>query len=267
MPKKNTNKNKASIDKRKFSIDNITDNKIDNKKRKIITDSEEEKEEGKEEGKEEENEGEKEIKKNEIKYPKDFSSDLSVSTDKTEENIKKGKGKRKKNKSVTKDINKKNVKGKQKRYSTSIKEIKKEKKNDDSKEKKKKGKNKNMKEDIEMRDDTHNNEILLNEKYFLPCRKKEQEIIYNYIKKGLETNGNYNSLYIAGMPGTGKTACVKKVIEALKEENSENEENKPFNDIFLSGTEFPFINNMYKRIHNEIFDLKKKKKNKIYSKT
>ena len=161
MPKKNPNKNKASIDKRKFSIDNSTDNKIDNKKRKIITDSEEEKEEGKEEGKEEE----KEIKKNEIKYPKDFSSDLSVSTDKTEENIKKGKGKRKKNKSVTKDINKKNVKGKQKRYSTSIKEIKKEKKNDDSKEKKKKGKNKNMKEDIEMRDDTHNNEILLKEKY------------------------------------------------------------------------------------------------------
>ena len=65
------------------------------------------------------------------------------------------------------------------------------------------------------------------------------------------------------MPGTGKTACVKKVIEALKEENSENEENKPFNDIFLSGTEFPFINNMYKRIHNEIFDLKKKKKNQM----
>ena len=264
MPKKNPNKNKASIDKRKFSIDNSTDNKIDNKKRKIITDSEEEKEEGKEEGKEEENEGEKEIKKNEIKYPKDFSSDLSVSTDKTEENIKKGKGKRKKNKSVTKDINKKNVKGKQKRYSTSIKEIKKEKKKDDSKEKKKKGKNKNMKEDIEMRDDTHNNEILLNEKYFLPCRKKEQEIIYNYIKKGLETNGNYNSLYIAGMPGTGKTACVKKVIEALKEENAENEENKPFNDIFLSGTEFPFINNMYRRIHNEIFDLKKRKKKLKY---
>ena len=40
---------------------------------------------------------------------------------------------------------------------------------------------------------------------------------------------------------------------------SENQENKPFNDIFLSGTEFPYINNMYRRIHNEIFELKKKK--------
>ena len=247
MPKKKPDKNKAPINKRKFS----TDNKIDNKRKKIITDSEEE---------EEEKEADK---KNEINYPKDYDSNISISTDKTEEKVKKGKKKKNSTKSVTKDINKKNEKRKQKRNSTSIKEIKKEGKkylennDEDSKEKKKKGKHRNIKEDIEMRDDTHKNEI---EKYFLPCRKTEQEIIYNYITKGLETNGNYTSLYIAGMPGTGKTACVKKVIETLKEEISENKGNKPFNDIFLSGTEFPFINNMYKRIHNEIFDLKKKRR-------
>ena len=246
MPKKKPDKNKAPINKRKFS----TDNKIDNKRKKIITDSEEE----------EEKEADK---KNEINYPKDYDSNISISTDKTEEKVKKGKKKKNSTNSVTKDINKKNEKRKQKRNSTSIKETKKEEKkylennDEDSKEKKKKGKHRNIKEDIEMRDDTHKNEI---EKYFLPCRKTEQEIIYNYITKGLETNGNYTSLYIAGMPGTGKTACVKKVIETLKEEISENKGNKPFNDIFLSGTEFPFINNMYKRIHNEIFDLKKKKR-------
>ena len=246
MPKKKPDKNKAPINKRKFS----TDNKIDNKRKKIITDSEEE----------EEKEADK---KNEINYPKDYDSNISISTDKTEEKVKKGKKKKNSTKSVTKDINKKNEKRKQKRNSTSIKETKKEEKkylennDEDSKEKKKKGKHRNIKEDIEMRDDTHKNEI---EKYFLPCRKTEQEIIYNYITKGLETNGNYTSLYIAGMPGTGKTACVKKVIETLKEEISENKGNKPFNDIFLSGTEFPFINNMYKRIHNEIFDLKKKRR-------
>ena len=246
MPKKKPDKNKAPINKRKFS----TDNKIDDKRRKIITDSEEEEE--------------KEIdKKNEINYPKDYDSNISISTDKTEEKVKKGKKEKNSTKSVTKDINKKNEKRKQKRNSTSIKETKKEdmkyleNNDEDSKEKKKKGKHRNIKEDIEMRDDTHKNEI---EKYFLPCRKTEQEIIYNYITKGLETNGNYTSLYIAGMPGTGKTACVKKVIETLKEEISENKGNKPFNDIFLSGTEFPFINNMYKRIHNEIFDLKKKRR-------
>ena len=41
---------------------------------------------------------------------------------------------------------------------------------------------------------------------YLPCRKDEQDKIYNYIKKGLQTNGNYSSLYIAGMPGTGSKA-------------------------------------------------------------
>ena len=48
---------------------------------------------------------------------------------------------------------------------------------------------------------------------FLPCREKEQEIIYKYIKTGLYTKGNYSSLYISGMPGTGKTESVKRVIE------------------------------------------------------
>ncbi len=56
---------------------------------------------------------------------------------------------------------------------------------------------------------------------YLPCRKEEQDIIYNYIKKGLQTNGNYNSLYIAGMPGTGKTASVKTIINILESELNE----------------------------------------------
>jgi len=53
----------------------------------------------------------------------------------------------------------------------------------------------------------------------LPCRETEQQFIYNYIKKGLATNGNYSSLYISGMPGTGKTACVHALIKKLKIES------------------------------------------------
>ena len=56
---------------------------------------------------------------------------------------------------------------------------------------------------------------------YLPCRKDEQDKIYNYIKQGLQTNGNYNSLYIAGMPGTGKTASVKTIINILESEVKE----------------------------------------------
>ena len=103
---------------------------------------------------------------------------------------------------------------------------------------------------------------------YLPCRKEEQDIIYNYIKKGLQTNGNYNSLYIAGMPGTGKTASVKTIINILESELKEAGKKKnnkdliksgiiPFNKLFISGMEFPNISNVFKKIYNFIFSKQK----------
>ena len=99
---------------------------------------------------------------------------------------------------------------------------------------------------------------------YLPCRKDEQDQIYNYIKKGLQTNGNYSSLYIAGMPGTGKTASVKTVVNILESELKEsiNQKNgKPqgknstnrFNKLFLSGIEYPNISNVFRVIYEFIF--------------
>jgi Cdc6-like AAA superfamily ATPase len=104
---------------------------------------------------------------------------------------------------------------------------------------------------------------------YLPCRKEEQDTIYNYIKKGLQTNGNYNSLYIAGMPGTGKTASVKTIINILESElNDARKKNKnlsksgiiPFKKLFISGMEYPNISNVFKLIYNFIFA-----KNKSYT--
>ena len=103
---------------------------------------------------------------------------------------------------------------------------------------------------------------------YLPCRKDEQDIIYNYIKKGLQTNGNYNSLYIAGMPGTGKTASVKTIINILESElqDAQNRKNGkaigkdgviPFRKIFLSGIEYPNISNVFKVIYKFIFSKEK----------
>ena len=56
----------------------------------------------------------------------------------------------------------------------------------------------------------------------LPCRENELNIIYDYIRKGLDTKGSYSSLYISGMPGTGKTACVQSTIQKLKNETHSN---------------------------------------------
>lgn len=111
---------------------------------------------------------------------------------------------------------------------------------------------------------------------YLPCREKEQEMIYDYIKKGLFTNGNYNSLYIAGMPGTGKTACVKTVINIIESEllqnnkkllkkNSKNKYIPPFTKLFICGTEFPTISNVFKTIYKFIFSNRKRQSNKKYT--
>ena len=103
---------------------------------------------------------------------------------------------------------------------------------------------------------------------FLPCRKDEQDIIYNYIKDGLQTNGNYSSLYIAGMPGTGKTACVNNVINILEKEiKSQPKKNKKipcFNKLYICGMDYPIMKNLFKTIHKFIFVQKKRKKPKKY---
>ena len=105
---------------------------------------------------------------------------------------------------------------------------------------------------------------------YLPCRKNEQDAIYNYITKGLQTNGNYNSLYIAGMPGTGKTASVRTIINILEAEidksrktrntNKEFLQNRivPFKKLFISGMEYSNIINVFKTIYNFIFAKKQK---------
>jgi len=51
---------------------------------------------------------------------------------------------------------------------------------------------------------------------YLPCRDKERRQIQDYIMNGIRNKGSSSSLYIAGMPGTGKTATTMEIIKHLK---------------------------------------------------
>ena len=98
-------------------------------------------------------------------------------------------------------------------------------------------------------------------KQFLPCRQEEQMEIYNFIKNGLKTSGNYNSLYICGTTGTGKTESVKRVIKIIEEENKEKI-CKPFRSLFINCVDFDTDMKLIKCIYNFIF-VKKAQKLKV----
>lgn len=244
MHNSNSDKNKASIKKTKLNYE-----KIKNKVRypKVITDTESE---------------DFENKNDNISYNE-------ISSEKTDiEEKKENKRKFRNAKSTKKMVNKSKLEVK--KSITVIKEPKRKKlyeeenyDNNIYKKKLRKRKNVEKKElDFDMNENSQNNEEIITD--FLPCREQEQEQIKNYIKEGLEINGNYNSLYIAGMPGTGKTACVKRVIEILENE-FKNKKNMFFTTLFLCGTEYPFINKIYKTIYQFIFSNKRKIRKKRYA--
>ena len=244
MHNNNSDKNKASIKKTKLNYE-----KIKKKVRypKVITDTESE---------------DFENKNDNISYNE-------ISSEKTDiEEKKENKRKFINAKSTKKMVNKSKLEVK--KSITVIKEPKRKKlyeeenyDNNIYKKKLRKRKNVEKKElDIDMKENSQNNEEIITD--FLPCREQEQEQIKNYIKEGLEINGNYNSLYIAGMPGTGKTACVKRVIEILENE-FKDKGNMFFTTLFLCGTEYPFINKIYKTIYQFIFSNKRKIRKKRYA--
>lgn len=53
----------------------------------------------------------------------------------------------------------------------------------------------------------------------LPCRDNERKKIDKFLTSSIKQGGVGHSLYISGMPGTGKTAIVTEVINSLKEKS------------------------------------------------
>ena len=282
-------KAKAEIERIKDILEIVKNDKIELKMRnsKIITDTDNEEEVkqkneiNNQEDHKDDSDSKKEItKKSKKNSSKRYKEDLDdVKTNKIKRKImypkddSESKGRNKKSKSKSKN-KKKSMKSKSRKKKKNKEDTESESEESDNKKKRKKKRRTTYPKgkDIEMEDETYKKTITINmdfktskSKYdYLPCRDEEQEKIYNFIIRGLETNGNYNSLYIAGMPGTGKTACVNTVINAIEEElNDENNTNKDkdeiiFTKLFISGTDYPNINYLYKTIYNFIFSSKRK---------
>ena len=153
--------------------------------------------------------------------------------------------KNKNNKSKKTNNNKNNKKKISRLYINS-----KKKNTNESEEENSSSSSKNVSESEEEEEYSKNNIL----KYdFLPCREKEQDKIYDYLKKGLLTSGDYSSLYIGGMPGTGKTECVKTVLKKLKKD-FKNKKCKSFNQIFINGMKIQTPTAVYRSIYTEIFN-------------
>ena len=55
---------------------------------------------------------------------------------------------------------------------------------------------------------------------YLPCRDQERKTITEYINHGLKNKGSSSSLYISGMPGTGKTATTLEVLKTIRKKSN-----------------------------------------------
>jgi hypothetical protein len=70
----------------------------------------------------------------------------------------------------------------------------------------------------------------------LPCREREREQIFQFVQQSISAGADCKgrSLYISGVPGTGKTATVREVIRALKRKSRDGGLPR-FNHVELNG--------------------------------
>lgn len=87
----------------------------------------------------------------------------------------------------------------------------------------------------------------------LPCREDKKRVIREFIESGLRNRGSSTSLYISGMPGTGKTATTLEVIKKLNEDRK----NK-FKFIHVNGMQLNNSSVMYTLIYKAITGQKHK---------
>jgi origin recognition complex subunit 1 len=83
----------------------------------------------------------------------------------------------------------------------------------------------------------------------LPHRQEELEKIDEFCRFFIEKRDDSCSLYLGGVPGTGKTSCVLKTIKTLKEDKKIGAK---FKFIHLNGGEMVRPEDLYAQFYNEL---------------
>lgn len=92
---------------------------------------------------------------------------------------------------------------------------------------------------------------------YLPGREKEIQDLIIFLNEKHE-NQQSGSMYISGQPGTGKTACLQKLLGQI-------EFNQKFRQIYINCTSITSIGNIYKKIYQQL-NLSTKSNNTITEK-
>lgn len=98
----------------------------------------------------------------------------------------------------------------------------------------------------------------------LPCREQERAVVYKLLRNALDTRsdeaesvsprssgghqGGAPVVYISGMPGTGKTATVREVVNALQAE-ARRGELPPFQHVEINGMQLSTPSEAYSEVH------------------
>jgi origin recognition complex subunit 1 len=87
----------------------------------------------------------------------------------------------------------------------------------------------------------------------LPCREREIERIYDALNLAVSESSPL-TMYIAGEPGTGKTACVTKVVKRLLDEYN----GKKLQYVFINAMKLSSPSDAFTKLHDHILKPKKK---------
>ncbi|KAK0425005.1 hypothetical protein QR680_008975 [Steinernema hermaphroditum] len=90
----------------------------------------------------------------------------------------------------------------------------------------------------------------------LPCREDEYRHIETFFKNATVSNGQSQSMYISGVPGTGKTATVLQVARMLRD----NPKFPKFNFVRVNAMELADPKNFFLAVYTQLFPDRAKKR-------